>query len=332
MTAPTKEKSNSTETELLRNALRGDREAANKALKYLSSANPHLCSIMQEAIHELDDPRMWSRLITCFALHQWDEQLDCERRSDLGSSERIDQAIVEVFLEDITGKKKSNKEKSLQKGLRHPKPRIRFASAYLLGLRGDCQAIPVLEEIIESDYSEWKLRAVRALAHLNDELCGPPLLKLLIEDREELHREARRALQSLGNNARATWQNALEHPDHHIRWHAARGLGELGDASLALILAEGLRDDDYAVRWATADVLAKLGEEGVLATLKMLSRYPLDEQFRRAAYHALHGSSYARAQKYLKPLFDSMRGTASSLEPAIIAQRLLLDMEADFYE
>lgn len=327
MTPSKTAESHTAEVELLRNALGGDKEAANKALKYLSSNNPHLCGIMQKAIHELEDTQIWSRLITCFALHQWDDNLDCERRSDPSSSKRIDQAIIEVFLEDKHGWEKPQKELALKNGIIHSKPRIRYAVAYLLGLRGDSQAIPGLAEAIESRYTEWKLRAVKALAYLKDERCGPPLLKLLIEDRGELHREASRALNSLGSIAQSTWENALDHPDRHIRWHAARGLGEIGDSSLASILADGLRDADYAVRWATADVLAKLGEEGVHATLNMLSRYPLDEQFRRAAYHALHGSSYARAQKRLKPLLDSMRGSASNLEPAIIAQRLLLEKE-----
>ncbi|NIP51920.1 hypothetical protein GWN42_17215 [candidate division KSB1 bacterium] len=316
-----------TEIELLRNALRGDKEAANKALKYLSSANPHLCGIMQEAIHEIKDDKIWSRLLICFALHLWDDHLDCERRTDPGSSERIDQAIIEVFVDDRNGWEKPQKQSTLQTSLTHSRPKIRYAAAYLLGLRGDSQSIPVLAEAIESPYAEWKLRAAKALAHLKDERCGPPLLKLLIEDRGELHREASRALNSLGSIARSTWQKALNHPNRHIRWHAARGLGEMGDSSLALILAEGLRDDDYAVRWATADVLSILGEEGIRATLNMLSRYPLNEQFRRAAYHALHGSSYARAQERLKPLLDSMRGSASNLETAIIAQKLLMERE-----
>lgn len=322
-------KSHAAENEILKNALGGDKEAVNKALKYLSSTNPHLCRIMQESIHALEDAHIWSRLLTCFALHLWDDHLDCERRSDPGSSARIDEAIIEIFLEDRNEKEKPRKEKALQGALAHSEPRIRYAAAYLLGLRGVHQAIPVLAEAIESRHTIWKLRAVKALANLKDERCGPPLLKLLIEDQGELHREAGRALHSLGSLAQSTWENALDHPDRHIRWHAARGLGEMGDSSLALVLAEGLRDDDYAVRWATADSLAKLGEEGVHATLTMLSRYPLDEQFRQAAYHALHGASYTRVQERLQPLLDSMRGTAASLEPAIIAQSLLLEWKEE---
>jgi HEAT repeat protein len=155
------------------------------------------------------------------------------------------------------------------------------------------------------------------------------LLKLLIEDRGDLHREASRALHSLGKLARSAWQSVLDHPDSHIRWHAARALGEMGDTSLAMVLAEGLRDDDYVVRWATADVLARLGEIGLQATLKMLTRYPINEQFRQAAYHALHGIVSSEIQLQIKPLLASMRGPAAGMESARIARNILVQWEKD---
>jgi len=327
MTAAVAPKSHLIETDILRHALDGDLQAVNTTLKYLSSTNPHLCKIMQDAIHDLKNPLIWPKLLNCLAIHLWEDQLDCERRSDPAASARIDQAIIEVFLEARNGWETPAKEETLEQGLVDPKPRIRYAAAYLLGLRGDLAVIFVLSEAITSPHILWKQRAVQALASLKDTQCAPPLLKLLIEDRGELHREASRALHSLGPLARTAWKSALDHPDSHIRWHAARGLGAIGDSSLASTLAEGLRDDDYVVRWATADVLAKLGEAGIPATLTMLARYPLNEQFRRAAYHALHGVSSPSAQKRLIPLLEAMRGPAASIEAASIAQQLMMKWE-----
>jgi HEAT repeat protein len=171
----------------------------------------------------------------------------------------------------------------------------------------------------------WRLRAVKALAALKDERCGPPLIKALATNRNNLHREARRALQSLGHLAKSAWLKALDHSDAHIRWHAARGLGELGDASYTYILAEGLLDENYAVRWATADVLAHLGKRGVPATLTILSQRKVTEQSRQAAYHALHGITSRRIQQLLKPLLYALRSPAASVEVPGIAQRLLLE-------
>jgi len=325
MTSVVAPKSHPVETDILRQAIEGDLQAANKTLKYLSSTNPHLCKIMQDAIHDLKSTKIWPRLLKCLALHRWDDHLDCERRSDPAASSRIDQAIIEAFIEDQNGWETPYKDKLLKQAMSDPEPRIRYAAAYLLGLRGDMSAIDGLSEAVISSSMTWKQRAVKALASLKDERCAPPLIQLLIEDRGELHREAGRALHSLGARARSAWESVLDHPDSHIRWHAARGLGEMGISSLALPLAEGLRDDDYVVRWATADVLARLGEAGIPATLTMLSRHPLTERFRRAAYHALHGVSSTRAQKRIKPLLEAMRGPAASIETASIAQQLLME-------
>ena len=208
-----------TETKMLRHAMDGDTQAANKFLLYLSSVNPHLCQIMQETIHDLDDNRIWRYLLHCLALHRWNDQIDCNRRSDKNASERIDQSVIEVFTQDQTDWEIPMKDAALQKALEDPEPLVRYASAYLLGLRGDLRAIPVLTEIVENGTKEWQLRAVKALAVLKDALCGPPLLKLLVTGRGELHREAGRALRSLGELANSTWLELLDHPNNHIRWH-----------------------------------------------------------------------------------------------------------------
>jgi len=317
------------ESEILRNALNGDMQAASKSLKYLSSANPHLCQIMQETIHDLGDARIWHSLLRCLALHRWNDHLDCIRRSHPNASERIDQSIIEVFTRDETEWEGLVKDDFLLKALNDPEPRIRQSVAYLLGLRGDLRAVPVLAETLENGSKEWQLHAVRALSLLKDELCGAPLLKLLITDRGELHREAGRALRGLGDLAKSAWLEALNHPDSHIRWHAARGLGEIGDAKYAMILAEGLRDENYAVRWATADVLARLGAQAIPATLTMITHHKLDEPLRQAAYHALHGITSQKTGKHLKPLLNALQSFIHGVEAQAIAQRLLMEWEGE---
>ena len=315
------------ETEMLQQALQGDASAANSALKYLSSANPTLRRIMQEAIYDLTDARIWSKLLRCLSIQRWNEHQDCERRSDLVASQRIDQSIIEVFLEDESEEDKTMKETALLSGLDDLIPQIRQSSAYLLGLRGDSRALPVLSDTLETGTKEVQLRAIRALESLQDERCGPPLLKALIKDRGEVHREAGRALNRLGHLVESTWLEALDHPNNHIRWHGARGLGTIGDARYAYKLAEGLLDENRLVRWATADVLAKLGTKAVPATLTIISQCELNEQSRQAAYNALHGITSRPIQARIKPLLDALRGPAASIEAPVIAQHLLMEWE-----
>ncbi len=315
------------ETEMLKQAIEGDVSAANRALKYLSSANPTLRQLMREAIYDLADYQLWTKLLNCLALQRWDDHLDCERRSDLTASQRIDQSIIEIFIEDVSEEDKSIKESALVSGLNDLIPQVQQTAAYLLGLRGDERAIPVLSEALGSGSKDWQLRAIRALESIGDERCGPPLLKALIVDRGEVHREAGRALNHLGRKVESTWLEALNHSDNHIRWHGARGLGIIGDAKYAETLAEGLLDENQVVRWATADVLAQLGVRAVPATLRIISQGKLNEQSRQAAYHALHGISSRQIQKRIKPLLDALHGTAASIEAPSVAQHILMEWE-----
>jgi HEAT repeat protein len=141
-------------------------------------------------------------------------------------------------------------------------------------------------------------------------------------NREKLHREARRALIGMGKIAEPAWVDLLKHPDSHIRWEAARGLGDIGDASAAPILVEGLLDSNYAVRWATADVLARLGERALPAILKFISYQILNEGSRQAAYHALHGIKSRETRKRLEPLLNALRNSTASGKASAIAQRM----------
>ena len=312
----------------LRQALDGDTQAANKILLLLGSISPSLRQIMEETIHDMEEPRIWPKLLHSLAFHRWNGQVDCERRAESKASERIDQSITKVFIQDESEWEKRKKEATLHEALKSPEVQLRQAAAYILGLRGDPLAIPELENMIEHGNMTWKLRGVRALVILKDERCGPPLIKALAMEGTDLHQAARRALKDLGPLAQSAWLEALDHPEAHIRWHAARGLGEIGDVRSALVLAEGLRDENEQVRWASADVLAHLGEPAVPATLTFLSRHKLNEQLRQSAYHALHGIVSLRTRKRLQPLLDALHGPAPDIEVPAVAQRLLMEWEA----
>jgi HEAT repeat protein len=311
------------ETEMLLRALEGDLLSVSKVLNYLSSSNKYLRQIMQEAIHDLENQEMWEKLLRCLAEQRWNHHQDCPRREDAEASKRIDLSIEEAFIEDESEWEKRIKEKILSEALDDKSQLVRWASACLLGLRGHLNMIPILSEMIDYGLLEWQLRAIKALVGLNHEECGPPLLNALAKNRDRLHQEALRALTGMGEKARLAWLSALSHPNSHIRWHAARGLGQIGDASSINILAEGLLDPNHAVRWATADLLAYLGEISVPAVLKLLIQQPLAEPFRQATYHALRGITDQEAQERLRPLVKALRRPTARLEAPAEAQRLL---------
>jgi hypothetical protein len=56
----------------------------------------------------------------------------------------------------------------------------------------------------------------------------------------------------------------------------------------------------------------------------------MEEQFRQAAIHALHGVRSQRVQDRLKPLLDALRGPNAGVEAPMLAQRLLAEWEREF--
>jgi len=317
------------ESDLLHQADRGDVEASGKILKYLGSNSPELCRVMQETIRDAAGVEFWRKLLQCLALHRLDEQVDCEWRSDPNSSERIDQAIIELFIEDEPGEDCAAKVAALNECLVCHEARLRWSAACLFGLRGDTDMVPLLEETIELGPLDWKLQAIRALGKLSVKDSGHSLVQALAMDRGPLHHAARLALREMGQLAEPAWMEALQHPNSHIRWHAARGLGELGKVNYAHIVAEGLLDSHPAVRWATADVLARLGSPAVPATLTILSQHKLNAPIREAAFHALNAIRSRGTRKRLQPLLEAMHGPAASVETPALAQKLLLNWEPD---
>ncbi len=347
-----------TQEEMLDKAVSGDIEKARSVLHYLSSSNQDLRRMMQSALHDHRDPKIWRYLLNFLAMETWEDafwqvglaeppgeramvELDCAKVKQSISSEAINEclhSIIEVFAVDESPEETQLKKSLLQKillnsgekGISLPPKQsqrrllARYAAAYISGLRSDPEVIPVLEELVEQASLTWKLRAVRALGVMQDERCCPGLLKALTLDIYPLHQEASRTLNSMGSLARSCWEQALEHPNSHVRWHAARGLGQIGDSRAIEVLAEGLYDDNQAVRWATARVLASLDSTAIPAILEVLTHHRLSEPFRQAVYHALHAMPAHMTQEYLKPLLEALHSPAANVEAPSVAQRMLL--------
>ncbi len=315
------------EVGILEHALAGDDSAVNKIFLYLSSANFHLRQIMQESIHDISSVDLWQHMLSCLTIQCWEDHRDSDRRVDQEASQRIDHSITEVFIQDEYECEQGIKEAVLREALYDPRPEIRYGAAYLLGLRGDKEMIPLLEEILDTAVKSWKVRAVRALGAIRDEHSALPLIKALAMDRGPLHSEAKQALRELGPLVERAWGEALNHPDSHIRWHAARGLGDPTDSRSMSLLAEGLLDENREVRWASADALARIGPPAVPATLTVISQNTLSTPVRQAAYHALHGVFSRRLRERLKPLLEALQSPAGNVEASTIAQRLLEEWE-----
>ncbi len=345
---------------LLDQAVAGDPQAIQNVLLYLNSTNPDLRHMMQTALHAAHNDGLWRRLLHCVAHDCWPQPEALAPQASKGgargeqktpppagrsfTSARLPQSIIEAFVVDSSFDPESEmevKQGVLLPALDDADQLIRWAAGYLLGLRGSLHAIPALEEILSTPPQasgaltpdqrvRWQLRAVQSLEVLNDDACGAPLITALASPERTVHHAAGQAITELGRKAEPALLHALHHDNPHVRWHAARALGQIGDLRALGPLTEGLYDDNQEVRWTTARVLANLDAPAIPAILQVLCTQPINEPLRQSAYHALNSMACLRQPEihaYLAPIMDVLRQQNAisiiSLDAPMIAQRML---------
>jgi HEAT repeat protein len=101
-------------------------------------------------------------------------------------------------------------------------------------------------------------------------------------------REARAALTQIGSPAVPQLLSALQSAHQHVRWEAAKTLGEIADPAAARGLVLALGDKDNDVRWVVAEALIALGREAIKPLLTMLTQSDPVHRLYQGAHHVLH--------------------------------------------
>lgn len=101
-------------------------------------------------------------------------------------------------------------------------------------------------------------------------------------------RDARAALVQIGSAAVPPLLDALDAPQQHIRWEAAKALAEIADPATVERLVAALGDKDSDVRWVVGGALIALGRVAVKPLLTTLTKSDLPDGVHQGAHHVLH--------------------------------------------
>ncbi|BAZ65308.1 hypothetical protein NIES4106_00460 [Fischerella sp. NIES-4106] len=119
---------------------------------------------------------------------------------------------------------------------------MRIRAAYALGKIGGAEAVEVLKQALNDEYSHVRCKAAEALGKIGD-AEAVEVLKLALND---------------------------EYSD--VRWRAADALGEIGGAEAVEVLKLALNDEYSDVRWRAADALGNIADPQLMPELNNILR------------------------------------------------------------
>jgi HEAT repeat protein len=137
--------------------------------------------------------------------------------------------------------------------------------------------------------------------------------------------EARVQLVSLGVSVLPVLYQKLSASDWHVRWEAAKALGEIGDPAAGEMLVSLLQDDDTSVRWAAMGSLIELGRGALRPALEALTRDFQSARLREGVHHILH-TMYNRGKLtgVETEVFKALEGAAPGVQAAWAANKALI--------
>jgi HEAT repeat protein len=138
--------------------------------------------------------------------------------------------------------------------------------------------------------------------------------------------EAREELVSLGAAVLPALYEKLSSPDWHVRWEAAKALGEIGDPTASDMLVRLLQDDDTSVRWAAMSSLIELGRGSMRPVLEALTRDFHSSRLREGAHHVLHTlHNRGKLTAIEADVFRALESAAPGVQAAWAANKVLIE-------
>lgn len=150
------------------------------------------------------------------------------------------------------------------------------------------------------------------------------LVAQLGDENPAARNQARAALVQIGAPVVPALLGALDAPQDHVRWEAAKSLAEIADPSAAQRLAQALGDENEDVRWVAADALAALGKAAVKPLLSALTAGDLPDGMRQSARHVVRELSKRRElAPLLAPVLEAFKEPEQGIALPVAAEKAL---------
>lgn len=134
------------------------------------------------------------------------------------------------------------------------------------------------------------------------------LIAALHSDDGTVRRSAREALVAIGNPAVRSLIETLRDVNEHLRWEAAKALGEIRDKTAAAALVVALEDESSGIRWLAAEGLIALGQPTLPQLLPALVRRADSIWLREGALHVLHLLAHQGLADETRPVVAALEG------------------------
>jgi HEAT repeat protein len=137
-------------------------------------------------------------------------------------------------------------------------------------------------------------------------------------------RDARAALVQIGSEAVPPLLAALDAPQQHVRWEAAKTLADIADPAAAQRLVAALADRDFDVRWVVAEALIALGRDAVKPLLTMLIQPDPAEGMYQGGHHVLHDlAKRNELASVLEPVLRAFKEPEPEIAVPVAAEKAL---------
>lgn len=309
---------------LAEQAAEGHRGAAWRLMIWILKNDPRA----MVAVSSLDDDRLARNLLEFIALGTWAGKpfvVPLPLRSPYARTR-----LRTLFMPDA-GMNSERAREVLLAGMRSPNPHMRENAAYILGLIGNRNDVPVLIEALQDVVPAVRLQAAKALGRMRAVEAVPALLSALHSDDELVGAQIFQSLVQIGGPAVPALITECSSISAWTRWHCVRALGEINDARAIPILAQSLNDPDHGVAWMAAKELIQFGKLIVVPTLQVLMSSDTSPWLAETGSYVLHQlyMRYSKLKPYLAPLVQEMQQSSFKIGTAYTAQKTLRKIEKD---